>query len=372
MNVSQKRLAIFLPGLYDGGAERVMLNLASGLCRRGTAVDLVLSQAEGPYMNDLPDSVRLVELNRKHRGFLRTQSSLPAFIGYLKRERPDALLTGLQANTVAVWARRLVGIPRRVVITEQNTFSLQNQLLPGSYRWLMPYVTRYFYQWADSIIAVSEGVADDLAHVTAIPRQRIQVIYNPIVTNELKAKAQAPLQHPWFQPGEPPVILAVGRLTRQKAFDTLLQSFAQVRQNRPARLLILGEGEDRSALEAQVSRLGLDQDVSMPGFVSNPYPYMVQSSLFVLSSRWEGLPTVLVEALYCGAPVISTDCPSGPQEILKGGKYGKLVPVDDVGSLAQAILAALDGPVQHPAQESWQPFELETVIDQYIDSLFGV
>jgi glycosyltransferase involved in cell wall biosynthesis len=187
----------------------------------------------------------------------------------------------------------------------------------------------------------------------------------------LKEKAHASLKHPWFERGQPPVILGVGRLSPQKGFATLIRAFSQVRQTRLARLLILGEGRERPMLEALVRELGLEQDVKLPGFTTNPYPYMSQASLFVLSSRWEGLPGVLIEALYCGTPVISTDCPSGPREILKGGLYGQLVPVDDVGALAPAIEMALAGKAPHPPQESWFPFEEEAVVDQYINFLLA-
>lgn len=372
MSNSQKRLAIFLPALYGGGAERIMLNLAVGLAGHGYAVDLVLAQAEGPYLADVPGSVRLVELNARRLRALRTLASLPALVRYLRHEQPDALLSALHANIVALWARRLAGTPERAVISEHNTFSRQNQQLPWWYSRLMLQLVRRFYPWANGIVAVSEGVADDLAQVAGIPRNRIQVIYNPIVTPELQDRAKEILDHPWFEPSEPPVVLAIGRLTVQKDFSTLIQAFARVRRSHVARLLILGEGEERPELEALVRRLRLEQDVRMPGFVSNPFSYMDKASLFVLSSRWEGLPTVLVEALYCGVPIIATDCPSGSREILRDGQYGQLVPVGDVASLARAIEAMLDGTTPRSLRESWQPFELETVVNQYKSILLGI
>jgi glycosyltransferase involved in cell wall biosynthesis len=236
---------------------------------------------------------------------------------------------------------------------------------------LMPRLARYFYRWADDIVAVSEGVADDLTQVLKVPNERVRVIYNPIVTPELMAKAQAALDHPWFRLGEPPVILAVGRLTEQKDLPTLIRTFAHVQRSRPVRLLILGEGELRHDLEALVKQLHLEHVVSLPGAVMNPYPYMVRASLLVLSSRWEGLPGVLIEALYCGVPIVSTDCPSGPREILADGRYGQLVAVGDIAALAQAIEAALDGKAARPPRESWRPFQLETVVNQYLDVLLG-
>lgn len=371
-SVAKKRLAIFLPALYGGGAERVIINLANGLAGQGCAIDLVLAQAEGPYLSDVPVSVRLVELNSRHRNAFRTMASLPSLVRYLRHEKPDALLSAMQANLVALWARRLAGIPQRVVISEHNTFSRQNQQLPRWYSRLMLQLVGYFYPWANGIVAVSEGVAADLAQETGIQRNRIQVIYNPVVTPELQVKSIDALEHPWFDAGEPPVVLAVGRLTAQKDFSMLIQAFARVRKTQPVRLVILGEGEERPALEALVRQLGLEQDVSLPGFVANPYPYMAQASLFILSSKWEGLPTVLIEALFCGSTVIATDCPSGSREILKDGQYGQLLPVGDVTSMFQAIKATLNGTKHRPPRESWQPFDSDAIVNQYKNILFGL
>jgi glycosyltransferase involved in cell wall biosynthesis len=364
--VVNERLAFFLPGLYEGGAERTMLNLASGIASRGYSVDLVLARAEGPFMDEIPDLVRLIDLKAS-----RVLSSTLALVRYLRRERPIAMLSVLHANIIALWARRLAGIPQRVILDEQNNLS---SVARGEddLRWhLYPWLAKWFYPWADGIIAVSVGVADDLAQLIKIRRERIQVIYNPIVTKELFDKSKALLEHPWFKSGEPPVLLAVGRLTAQKAFDVLIRAYAQVRKKMQVRLMILGEGEDRPALEAMIREYALEQDISMPGFVPNPYPYMAHAAAFVLSSRWEGLPTVLVEAMALGAPIISTDCPSGPREILMGGRYGTLVPVGDPSALADAITTNLTANVLRPSQESWKAFELESVVDQYINMLTG-
>jgi glycosyltransferase involved in cell wall biosynthesis len=196
------------------------------------------------------------------------------------------------------------------------------------------------------------------------------VIYNPsVMASEVLEKAKSPLDHPWFKPDQPPVLIAIGRLEQQKDYPTMIKAFAEVRQAQPARLLILGEGRDRISLEKLIKEYGLDQDVSLPGFVSNPYAYLSRADLFVLSSRWEGLPTVLIEALCCGTQVVSTDCPSGPREILKDGKYGRLTPVGDVGALAAAINLSLKNHAPGPPIESWQPYELGTIVDQYTNLL---
>ena len=364
MNKTNERLALFLPGLYEGGAERIILNLARSLTARGYPVDLVLARAEGPYLPQVPDSVRVIDLNAT-----RVLSSLPALIRYLKHERPTTLLSALFTNVIALCARRISGIPHRVVISEHNTLSsvTENQ---DDLRWqIYPKLAGWIYPWADSIIAVSKSVADDLARAARIPRDRIQVVYNPVVTSDMCEKSEAVLEHPWFKEGEPPVVLAVGRLTDQKGFNILIRAFARLRKTRAARLIILGEGEDRPALEELIRQLGLEQDVSLPGFVQNPYPYMLHASLLVLSSRWEGLPTVLVEALYLGTPIVATDCPGGSREILKDGQYGQLVPVDDPFLLADAMELAINDRPQRPPQDSWKPFDSNFVVDRYLNIL---
>jgi len=359
------KLAIFLPSLIGGGAERAMLNLAHGLVGSGCSVDLVLAQAKGPYLSEVYDTVRVVNLNAS-----RVLKSLPALVRYLRREQPDALLSALDyANVVALWARRLAGFPKRVLVNEQNTISRSARNSVRRRQRMVPYLVQCFYPWADYVIGNSQGVAADLSLVTKLPPERIKMLYNPVVTPEVREKARASLDHPWFEAGQPPVALAVGRLTKQKDFPTLIRAFAQIRQTRPARLLILGEGPDRAALEALVHQLDLEDYIAMPGFVENPYAYMSRASLYVLSSRWEGLPTVLIEALYCGVPIVATDCPSGPREILADGRYGLLVAVGDEAALAQAIEAGLAGNTPHPAEESWHPYSLETVVDQYIGLL---
>lgn len=363
----EPKLAIFLPSLSGGGAERSMLNLAHGVAERGYPVDLVLAQARGPYLSGVDKAVRIVDLKAS-----RVLMSLPALARYLRKEQPKALVSALNyANVVALWARRLVGVPKRVLVNEQNTVSRSAYNSAKRRQRMVPHLMRRFYPWADYIIGNSQGVADDLSQVLGIPRQRIKILYNPVVTPEVREKAQAPLDHPWFEPGQPPVVLAVGRLTKQKDFPTLLRAFAQVVSTRPARLLILGEGVDRPMLEALVRQLGIQDHVSLPGFVDNPYAYMTRAGLYVLSSRWEGLPTVLIEALSCGLPIVATDCPSGPKEILADGQHGVLVPVGDVTALARAMEAGLAGKTPRPTPESWHPYSLEAVVDQYVGLLLN-
>jgi glycosyltransferase involved in cell wall biosynthesis len=360
------RLAIFLPDLTEGGAQRVVLNLACGIAERGYAVDLVLVRAVGPYLAEVPAQVRVINL-----GASRILACLPALVRYLRREKPKAFLSATSySNVVALWARRLSGISTNLIVSEHSVPSEKSQ---SSSNWRVKWMPqlRKFYRWADSVVAVSRAVGDDLNRVIGLHRENIKVIYNPVITPDLKEKVKLPVDHPWYKPGHPPVLLAVGRLAPEKDFATLIRGFAELRKTRSLRLLILGEGPERSVFENLVRQLGLEQDISLPGFVPNPYSFMTLSSVFILSSTREALPTVLIEALYCGIPCIATDCPGGTREILQNGRFGKLVPTKNSSALAEAINLALNGEVPSPAPESWLPFERDGVVQQYLGLLLG-
>jgi glycosyltransferase involved in cell wall biosynthesis len=235
----------------------------------------------------------------------------------------------------------------------------------------MPFLANIFYPGAAGVVAASEGMADDIANVFRIPRDQIQVIYNPAITRDLFTSAAESIPHPWFTPGAPPVVLGVGRLTRAKNFLLLIHAFSQLRSRCPARLVILGEGEERPALEAKARELGVEMDVDLPGFVSNPYPYMRQATVFVLSSAWEGLPNALIQALALGTPVVSTDCPSGPREILKGGALGELIPVGNPDAMRAAIEAVLGGKRSSVLDSDLDRFRCEAVTQEYLDLILG-
>ena len=378
---NRNHLVVFLDDFTMGGAQRRMLTLAHAFAVAGYRVDLVVIRAQGLLRAEVSPLVRVVVLNpraarlpwvkqRKGRWAL---TGLPALVRYLRHERPEVLLSTSPApNIVALWARSLAGISTRVVVRVDNLLSRITQKHTLQTRGFRCWSARHFYRRADAIIAVSHGIAEDVVRVTGLPRERITTIYNPILTAELQDKAREPLKHPWFILGTPPVLLAVGRLVAQKDFATLLRAFARVRAVRPVRLCILGEGEERVGLERLVRTLGVANDVALPGFVLNPFPYMVRASVLVLSSAWEGLPGVLIEALACGCPVVSTDCPSGPAEILDKGVYGSLSPVGDDAALASAISAVLDRP---PDRERLRTratqFSVERATEYYLQVMLG-
>jgi glycosyltransferase involved in cell wall biosynthesis len=359
-------IAIFIRSLYEGGAERVMLNLARGFMKQGLNVDLVLVKAEGAYLTQVPPGIRLIDLKAQSKPGI-----IPKLVKYLRQERPVSLLAALHYPCeIALLAKRLAGVSTRVVVSEHNNLSQEAKRIKQTSVRLSPLAARLFYPWADGIVAVSQGVAKDLAAVTALPSARIQVIYNPVVVPEMFTKAEEPVDHPWFQSGEPPVILGVGRLFPQKDFTTLIRAFALVRNVRPARLVILGSsGPDEAKLKALILELDLEGEVALVGYVSNPYAYMARSSVFVLSSAWEGFGNVLVEAMAVGTEIVSTDCPSGPAEILADGKYGALTPVGNSKAMAEAILKTLSGS-QKKVDSGWlDQFTIETCAQKYLHTL---
>jgi glycosyltransferase involved in cell wall biosynthesis len=368
-------VALYLPSLASGGAERVAVQLAAGLLQAGLKVDLVLVRATGEYLSLVPPGVHVIDLQAKD-----AYRSAPALLRYLKREQPDGLISALDlTNLVALLVRRTARLRTRVVIQVHSTVSIQKR--SALKKKLEKLLLARIYPWADCIVTVSRAAAQDLTGYTGIPLEKMRTIYNPIIGPDLPEKAHEAPGHPWFTRDGPPVILGVGRLAEVKDFPTLLRAFALLRQAshlQPAgrqlpspvpRLVILGEGEERPRLEQMVDAMGLGADVALPGFAANPFAYMSKADVFVLSSRLEGLPSALIEALACGCPVVSTDCPSGPAEILDGGKYGHLVSVGDAQAISEAIIQVLQGNRRLPPQEWLRQFELAPVVDQYLEAL---
>lgn len=345
-----------------------MVTLANAIAARGFKVDLVLVAAQGPYLKDVSESVRVVDLQAG-----RVIKALLPLARYLRRERPAAMLSAMgHANVVALMARKLARVPVRVVVSERGLISGEHAIAQGAAAHLNYQLIRMLYPGADGICTVSQAASQDLAAFARLPLHRVQTIYNPFDLPSIAQHAARPMEHPWLQPGQPPVVLAIGRLNEAKDFSVLISAFARLIQQRPARLVILGEGELRPALEAQLVQLGLDSDAAqLPGFVSNPYAWLARSALFVLSSRREGLPGALIEAMACGKPVISTNCLSGPDEILEGGRWGCLVPVGDANALAQAMAEVLDTPKEQLPDVRLRAadFEQERAVDAYLKIL---
>lgn len=362
------RICLFLQDLAGGGAERMILHLAEGMAERGHPLDLVLVRPEGPYMSHVPGNVRMIPLD-----CTRTASSIWPLARYLRAEKPVAMLSALaHVNIAAILAVLVARSGTRLVISERNTISFDAHSSSSFPIRMAHRLVPILYRKADAVVAVSKGVANDLAAYARLPLQRIDVINNPVITPQFAALSRECPKHPWLTLQQPPVILGVGRLSPQKDFSTLIEAFAIVNQRRSARLLILGEGPCRAELEDLASRLNLADSVAMPGFIENPYAYMFRAAVFALSSRWEGSPNALVEAMACGTPVVATDCESGPREILQDGRLGHLVPVADARGLAEGLLDTLARP---PCREALiargRDFTVDRAVDGYLDVLLG-
>ncbi|MBI5505025.1 MAG: glycosyltransferase [Deltaproteobacteria bacterium] len=354
---ARAEIAVFIHSPSGGGAQRRTVTLVNGFAEAGHRVELVVVTASGPLRPDVSPRVRVVELTNWHdrhplaRLPRRVQLflALPALARYFRLTPPQVFLSAASHVHVPVllahrWARSQVPVVLRM--SNHLTRTGAGGVAPNR-RVFARRLARKLYPDSKAVIAVSQGVADDLVHSIDYPQARVHTIYSPILTDDLRERAQMPLDHPWFAAGQPPVVLGVGRLVKQKDFPTLVRAFAMVRAVRPLRLLILGRAKNGKRLQSLtelINELGVAADVQLAGYVSNPAPYMKHAAMLALSSAWEGLPGVLMEALACGCPIVSTDCPSGPSEILDGGRFGRLVAVGDDAALARAITETLDDP----------------------------
>ena len=405
---SMQRVAILTPSLAGQGAERKALHIGAGLLERGHEVDIVLQRLICHYPEEVPDRARIfftsqhgdartsaclgrvvaiprplvpepvpwqfryprVAMATRLRGRelpLLLSTRLPRWAAgiaaYLDREQPRALLAmNVLAATAATMALRLTRRSVRVVAT------LHEPLKHGR----LLHRARCAYPNANYVVGVSHGVSTEFARIPGLARNRLHVIYNPVVSAFLTRKALEPAHHRWLEHPAAPIILAVGKLIKRKDYSTLLKAFARLLTRCPARLIVLGDGRERQNLVSLAHRLRIVEHVDFPGFVENPYAFLSKANLFVLSSRNEALPTVLIEAMACGCPVVSTDCPFGPREILEEGRLGALVPVGDAEALADAMARTLDEPPQRTElRERASFFNDQRAVRQYENLLLG-
>lgn len=372
-------VGMVLPSLRDGGAERVTLTLAEALMARGHRVDLLVARSILAWPEQVPKNIALYWpwwgvrktarrlagrgvrprtlgvaptaagqwrlLARKRLGVpvpLKRALYANMIASYLRAERPRILLTALPtAAASTLYAAALTGHATPVVVALHSSYRhAELDYLP---------MARALYPGAAALVAVSQAVREEAQGLLGLPSGRIHTIHNPVDATRIRRLARQEVEHPWFAPDQPPVLLTVGRNAPEKDHPTLVRAFARVRRQRPARLVLLGRFASgiRASLQAEANHLGVGAHMAFVGFDTNPFRYMQRAAAFVLSSRQEALPTVLVEALACGTPAVSTDAPHGPREILQGGRLGKLAPVGEAAPLAEAVLATLRG--EHPS-----------------------
>ena len=350
------RVALLLPELVGGGAERVLLELAHGLVERDIDVDIVVVRSGGALRDAVPSAARVVDLHAR-----RTLFAGRRLRRYLARERPAVVISALTPTNIAsVVATRLVR-PRIPTIVTQHNMTAAHSTTKVDRRGLL--AARWSFPYADRIVAVSEGVATDLVDTVGIDTEKISVIHNPVISSRLFADAQAVVEHPWLADKVGRVLLAVGRLTAQKDFATLLRAVALLPADH--RLVVLGEGELRGQLSELAVRLGIRERVDLPGYAANPFPSFASADVVVLSSRFEGLPTVLIEALPFACGIVSTDCPSGPREILDQGRWGRLVPCGEPAALADAINDEIGAHRPRP-RDAWMRYEVAYAVERYV------
>ncbi|HWR58597.1 MAG TPA: glycosyltransferase [Thermodesulfovibrionales bacterium] len=337
------RTLFFISSLEGGGAERAMVDILNRITPGMTSSALLLLH---PYYNSsykafLPAGLNVMVVQRKDEGFLSKVGQFLSFLKAVKDFRPEVLVSMLTHNNIMAAAAGLL-FGMRVIVVEQNTLSEVIKTPRGGRVLGLPAgpLVRFFYGFADSVIAVSEGVKQDLVESFGLEEDKIRIIYNPIDLNRISGLIKGAVRPQLFE-GHGPVIIAVGRLVRQKGFSVLLKAFKRVSEQINARLVIIGEGPEREALEGEARQLNLTGKVRLIGFMDNPYAYLSKADLFVLSSYYEGFPIALIEALACGVPVISTDCKSGPREILANCECGLLSPVGEPEALSEGMLRLL-------------------------------
>ena len=363
----KKRIAFFLPDLRIGGAEKVFVQLANCFCENGYSVDLLLSQKVGSLFSTVSDKVDVISFSQRERSrLLLLLISIYKLFQYVRRDRPDVVFSTITgANLVAVVVKLLLPNQNtKFVLREASSFHNSGAL----YRWL----SGVLYSRSDCVIAGSKGVLDDLVQRYKVDQKKAFLVRNPINTIGIKSLACEKTVHPWLENNAIPLIVSVGRLTPAKDLFTLVCAFGMVRRKVEARLIVIGDGECRSELEREVKELGLEQDIDFLGIRENPYPYMRHADLFVLSSRWEGFPNVILEALTLGCRIVSTECHAGPKEILTGIDGCMLVPVADAEQMAESVVVNLNGRLDLKEVESrLQMYSIQAVSKQYFDLVNG-
>jgi len=403
-SIAPPHVAFCVSDLNTGGVQHAILRISEAMASVGCRVSVLICEPGGKLEKALPSTVEPVWLPPSSKLFARAEAIradpgawrlmlrpllsrketrtlpyLPALTAYLREFEPATLFTASPAlNVWGYLAKRRAGVATRLIVSERTHFSAGKPRKIERKQVLAPLMGRA-YAGADHVAAVSHGVTRDLVNNVGVARDHITVLHNPTIGPNFAARMAQPVDHPWFQPGQPPVLLAVGRLAGQKDLPTLLAAFARAQQQRPMRLVLLGEknptarvNTSKTSVAEIIEAHGIGKNIELLGYDPNPIRYMARADLFILSSRFEGFPNVLLEAIASGCPVVSTDCPSGPYELLDGGRYGRLVPVGDPDAMAEAILASLDAPIdRNLLKERARLFDFEHSVTAYRNVLLG-
>lgn len=364
-----KKIALYIPSMAGGGAEHMMLTLANALAEKNLDIDLVLNKTQGPYLKYVSDKVNIVSLDTS-----RVLTGILPLAYYMRKEKPEIVLSAMNyVNVATVVAKLISRTDTKIVLSERSNLSAALENSKWVSKVLLKNLMSWTYKKAYKVVAISKGVADDLSKQIKLNSSHIVTIYNPVVSLDLlqKAKEALPPAYHWLEGNSFPLVLGAGRLSPEKDFETLIKSFAKVRKQKESRLIIIGEGESRQSLESLIEQLGLENDVQLIGFQDNPYAWMSYADVFVLSSQLEGFGNVLVEAMACGTSVVSTDCPSGPSEILEEGKWGELVPVGNVSLMSKAIMKQITTPNKIDISKRASQFSVDNSVDHYLQVLLG-
>ncbi len=392
-NQKLQHIAFILNSLAGGGTEKVILTLAEEFISRGIKVDLLVCKHDGALIKNTPQGTNVIELKKHNRLTLfkyifklppvdwlslvailfsrkipKPFSRIPSLQKYLALSKPEAILSSQNTvNIVSLWTKSLSTTNTNFIIRQSNFLS---KSMPAGKNYierkiLLPLAKRW-YKRADKIITVSHEIQDDLIKNFLINKNKITTIYNPLHLIKITKLASKKPDDPWFTDSIP-IVLAVGRLNKVKNYPLLFKAIKKVNEHQHVRLIVLGDGSERESLEHLANKLNIKSFMKMPGYMSNPYQYMKHSDVFALSSNHEGLPNVLQEAMACGCKIISTDCPSGPKEILSNGSYGKLIPVNDVDAMASAITASINENIdKNKLYRQASYISLDKIVNTYI------